>query len=790
MTMTTGGMSLLALAIVAVLALAWVIFQIVCPPAQARVRERISDEARPAARNAGEYVYRARASEKWEQVFHSVEWGIAVGSADASILEQMNPVFARMLGYDREELEGRPLFSVFAPSARDELSAHIVLARSRSHHSFESVQIRKDGSEFPSLVDVTVMADAAGTVRRRIVGLQDITERKAMEQALRDSERMQRMVLEAQRELISRWRPDTTLEFVNRSYADLFGLQPHELVGKRWLCLLPDAGSGPAAALIAGLATRPRRTDYEHAFTSAAGERCWIQWTFIPLLSQDGRLTGFQSVGHDITARKAAEEALAESERKFRAIFNTQSQITCLLKADGTVLELNRAAQAFIGMRVDDAIGLPLWEAPWCKGRADCREQMQKAVARAARGQPARAEMVLRGSDGRPATIDLAVRPVVEDCEGGAALLIAEGHDVTDYRRAERAALEREARLQGIAGSVPGIVFEFVVDGDRIRMTYVSQGVASLCGVRAEDLLSGEREFVFCVCQEDRPSFAESLRRSISAMPEWNWSGRVGREGRGEVWVRLRAVPRVAVGEVFWDGVMLDITELKARELEIAESHQALRELGDHRETVRETERKHIAREIHDELGQNLTALRMGLAVLATREDAPDVAGEAVRLKALVDKSIGVVRSVASSLRPSALDMGLAAALASLGAEFQACSGVPCRVDAGVVPPDMDDGMATDLFRIVQESLTNVMRHAGANHVWVMLRQIGHYLVLEIRDDGRGFDVAAAQSAGGFGLMGIRERALMMGGKMNIQSKVGQGTVVSVSVPIGEDRET
>lgn len=789
MTVTTDGIVLLTLAIVAVLAVAWAVFRVARPVADTPARACVPDEA--AAPDAGEGVRREAPPEDWEQVFHSVEWGIAMTGADIAILERMNPAFARMLGYGREELEGRPLPSVFSPSARDDLSIHLALARSRNHHSFESAQIRKDGSEFPSVLDVTAMADGDGTVRRRIVVLRDISERKAMEQALRDSERMQRMVLEAQRELIGRWRPDTTLEFVNRAFADLFGLEPGELVGKRWLGLLPAASSKPVAEAIADLATQPRRMELEHAVMAAAGDRRWIQWIFIPLLNQEGRLTGFQSVGHDITARKATEDALAESERKFRAIFNSQSQIACLLATDGTVLELNRATLAFADLRSSTAAGLPLWDVFRCQDQAGSREQLQKAVVRAARGQPTRVEATLRRSSGLAATFDLAVRPVVDERQRDVKLLIAEGHDVTDYRRAERAALEREARLQGIAGSVPGIAFEFAVEGDRVRMTYVSQGVMPLCGMRAEDLLSGERELAFCVCLEDRPSFAESLRRGISAMAEWNWSGRLGREGRGDVWVKLRAVPRVAGGEMLWDGIMLDVTELKERELEIAQSRQALRELGDHRESVRETERKHIAREIHDELGQNLTALRMGLAVLCAQDGGEDgMAGEAARLKDLVDKSIGVVRSVATSLRPSALDMGLAAALAWLGSEFQSRSGIPCSVDAGDVPAEVDDEMATDLFRIVQESLTNVARHADARHAWVMLRQIGRHLVLEVRDDGKGFDADAPENRSGFGLMGIRERVLMMDGKMNIRSRAGQGTEISASVPIGQERAT
>lgn len=732
-----------------------------------------------------------RELERWELIFTHAEWGIAVSSGNDIELAMMNPHFARMHGYSVEELSGRPLAWVFAPAARAALGAHIALAHSRGHHSFESMHVRRDGSEFPVLVDVTTVRDESGAVRFRVVNVQDITERKGMEQALRDAESAQRGILDSQRELICRWRPDFTLEYVNRAFAAFFGRLPGELLGKNWLDLLPAETRNELAGRMADLVEHPRSFEYESQTRQAGGGCVWFSWSHTPLRSRDGQLTGFQGRAYDITARKEAELSMAENQRRLRALFDGHLQPTCLLALDGTVIQSNRAMLALVGGEREKLIGLAFWEGPWCRDLPETAARLQAAVARAAQGSAERLEASVRTELGRLATYEIVCSPVYDEAEGGTGMtmLMVEGRDVTAARRAEQMAVESEARLQAMASSLPGMVFEFRIERGELRPTHVSDGVGELCGLRADELVAGSQRLLDCVHADDRAGFESSLSRSAQLSSDWRWIGRLSSPNRKTaVWVNMRAKPRMAGKQVTWDGIALNITELKEKELEIADSRQALRDLSAHREAVREDERKYIAREIHDELGQNLTALRMGLAVLeaqgAMDPAAADIRGKVTHLKELVDKSIGVVRSVATSLRPAALDMGLNAALNWLADEFQGRSGIVCSLDLAGAPADLPDAMATGLFRIVQESLTNVARHAGARKVHVMLRQLGHHLVLEIRDDGKGFDTGAGGGRKGYGLMGIRERTLMLGGKINIVSIPEQGTVISVAVPL------
>ncbi|EYC52698.1 histidine kinase [Hylemonella gracilis str. Niagara R] len=235
--------------------------------------------------------------------------------------------------------------------------------------------------------------------------------------------------------------------------------------------------------------------------------------------------------------------------------------------------------------------------------------------------------------------------------------------------------------------------------------------------------------------------------------------------------------------------VVRDVTESQRIQQEVIASRQRLRELAARGDAMREYERKNIAREVHDELGQVLTALRMDLtyADLTYGNSDSGFKDRLQGMRALVDRAIQGVRNVASHLRPSALDMGLVPALEWLSGEFQRHAGIPCTLEIETPAIDMPEHRAIGLFRIVQESLTNVSRYAQARSVRVSLRQENGQLVLRIRDDGQGFDAASRAQGRSFGLLGMQERALALEGELTVESAIGQGTTVTARVPLQTD---
>ena len=222
---------------------------------------------------------------------------------------------------------------------------------------------------------------------------------------------------------------------------------------------------------------------------------------------------------------------------------------------------------------------------------------------------------------------------------------------------------------------------------------------------------------------------------------------------------------------------------VRERSADLAAANLRLQKLTTHREAVREEERKRIAGELHDELGSSLTALKMDLSLLAMELGCTgDAQCRLGQMRELLEHTIGTVRQVATSLRPSVLNLGLVPALEWLVQDFERRTGVACTLTADS-EVGLDDALATAIFRIVQESLTNVVRHAEARRVDIVLACSRGVLELSVRDDGRGFDPAAVGSSS-FGLLNIRERVCMLGGEAVVESRPGEGCRVGIRIPL------
>lgn len=234
-----------------------------------------------------------------------------------------------------------------------------------------------------------------------------------------------------------------------------------------------------------------------------------------------------------------------------------------------------------------------------------------------------------------------------------------------------------------------------------------------------------------------------------------------------------------------------DVTARKEAEAALRESRERLRELTAYLNTVREEERTHIARELHDELGQMLTAMKMDVSWLRARLDdaQPEVRRKVEGMTALLDDTVDSVRRIASSLRPRLLDdLGLGPAIEWMVEGFGKRTGIRCELATSHDDFDLDKERATALFRILQESLTNIARHAGANQVEIALVQDGTGIALSVHDNGRGMDLEQAGRGKSFGLLGLRERAHSLGGSVHIDSAPGHGTLIEVFLPAPSSR--
>jgi len=347
-------------------------------------------------------------------------------------------------------------------------------------------------------------------------------------------------------------------------------------------------------------------------------------------------------------------------------------------------------------------------------------------------------------------------------------------------------------KLQGFIANLPGMAFQIaLLANGSITFPYISEGSLSLLGV-APDVLQGDPTyFLNLIHPEDSSSFLLALRQSAQSMCFWNWEGRLNLPGNRIKWVSLGATPQnTQSGLPRWEGILLDTTQSKLSELENRQSQQQLQELASHIQDAKEEERLRIAREIHDEIGSLLTAIKIDLLWMNQRlpKDNPLLADKASAISALVDRTITSASTLAESLRPGFLDsLGFIAAIEIEAQAFSSRSGVFCSILKSQEVIELPETHAIALFRIVQETLNNIMKHARAKNARVEIVKGPDHLELVISDDGVGFSDDARNKPRSFGLRGIHERVAHLGGTVKISSNPERGTQIALFIPLDEE---
>ncbi|MEX5746732.1 ATP-binding protein [Massilia sp. X63] len=466
------------------------------------------------------------------------------------------------------------------------------------------------------------------------------------------------------------------------------------------------------------------------------------------------------------------------------------SEIYLLDAATLEVVDANQAARLNLGMEAGTLHGMDVYAL------APGLERAALAALLAGLGEEVGAQVSLRTrlrrADGSSYPVRLCFLRIVRD---GRTLLLAIADDLSLEQAAARALAESQARFDAIVRNTPGLVYQFVQHPDgRIDFPWLSEGCSALLGLSRLDLQRDATLFERLILPEDRKGYLESMLASRAGMSAWNWEGRIWIDAWKDVkWINLRATPHpVDGGAVQWDGIMTNISASKQEQQEVLRSRARLAELTDHIEQVKEQERARIAREIHDDLGGNLTAIKMALAMLAARlpDQQPALLERANYLDDLVDRTIEAVHRISLDLRPTMLDLGLVAALEWQAHEFEKQMGIACIFRCPEKEIVLDDDHATALFRIFQEALTNIAKHAGATRVTVALRRQRAHLSLEICDNGRGIAPADRLKPHSFGLRGMSERAKALGGTLSLSSAPGGGTMLTIKTRLAAPTES
>ncbi len=726
-----------------------------------------------------------RETRSWLHGVESAGLGIALTSVDGELIELCNPAFARLHGYAPEELSGKPLRALVSRDSQEAFTCSTA-AQSPPSPSFAATLRRRDGTEFQGLVSSTLVRDETGRPIHRAIAVQDITEIKATEEALARSEALLREVLDVLPVGVWITDPRGVVVRVNAASRQIWG-GPRDLgsLGLEHLrAWWPDSGErveGDRWALARTIRRGEAVLGEILNIEAFDGTFKTITHSALPLRGEGDTIEGAIVVFEDITAKMRAADDLRLSKELFQSVIASAAVGMALCDPEGNPLLVNSALCGLLGYSEAELLDTTLTALTHEEDLATTLD----LKARALRGEFSSYQIEKRYVHKNGETVwSLLAVALVRDSSQAPKYFIAQLVDISARKSAEnqlRASEARLARAQQMAR---------LGDWDwdlATGLMHWSRQARNIIGFIDPAQNLGALIERLTTDASDRALLQTALNRTLTAGASLAVDLRVQPAGKdvqvmhlqGESIMGSDGRPARIVGTI------QDVTERICIEQALRHSEEQLRALSAHLETAREEERKRIALEVHDELGQLLTTLRMHVSLLRLGAGKrKTVTAQIDEMRMLVDRTLEVARHLVANLRPAALNFGLVAALEWLAEDFSSHAGLPCAFENQRTEIILPDVAATTLFRIAQEALTNVRRHSGARSVRLRLETPEDSLSLEVHDDGKGFVLEHALSGASFGLVGMRERILLLGGSLRIDTAPGQGTIVRATCPI------
>jgi len=478
---------------------------------------------------------------------------------------------------------------------------------------------------------------------------------------------------------------------------------------------------------------------------------------------------------------RTAREEMRVAKEFFQSMFDSAAVGMAVADIDGRYIKVNRAMCDFVGYSEQELLEMSYHDITFHEDLdANIRARLRLLQGELPTFQQ---EKRYVRKNGDVVWAVMVVSQVVGK-NGKVIYSIGQMIDIDAQKRTEaslRASQERLANAQRVAGIGD---WAWNVADDTVEW---SEMLGRILGAAPAEFPKNYRQFLEWAPAKRRGFVEEAVEKALETLEPFGFDGSVVASDGSKRFVSMRGevIPDGFGKPRYLRGTLQDITERKQAEFALVDSRRMLRELAAHQKNLLEEDRKRIAREVHDELGQRLTALKMDISLLRLRfGHDPALHQKLAEMRTLADTTLDVVRHIASDLRPAALDLGLVSAIQWLAEDLELRSDICARLDLATEDVAMNDAQATVVFRIVQESLTNVVRHANAGEVIISLREDQGQLLLQVIDDGCGFNPQDARRAQSYGILGMRERVRGLGGRLQIDSRPNAGTTVSIALPL------
>ncbi len=610
-------------------------------------------------------------------------------------------------------------------------------------------------------------------------------ERAAVEEELRRNVRRYRSLVMATAQVT--WRADVTGEILEEqpTWEVFTGQTFEQYKGWGWMqAIHPDDREHLTERwrkAVARESKPPNDRFYEIEYRVRRHDGAFRQFLSrtVPVLAAEGNISEWVGICHDITERKARQEQLRDSEDRYRSLVEVAPD-TIFVHQEGKIIFMNPAgARMLRAPNAEAVIGKPALDL----AHPDWREVVQERIRKISTGNAvSTSEQKFCRFDGTYVDVELDATGFVY--QGRPAIQVL-ARDITARLHAQEQLRASEIRFHLVTRATSDVVYDWDMANNSI---WWNENMRLLFGYegKAEDL--GLAFWTSLLHPDDAKRVDASLFGAVSGGKQfWADEYRFKRAdgSYANVLDRGYIVHDAQDKPVRMIGAMMDITDRKLTEQRLRDSREQLRALTAHLERVREEERTRIAREIHDELGQALTGLKMDLSWFAARlQNQPALQEKSTGMLKLIDSTVHAVRRLSTELRPAILDsLGLTPAIEWLAQEFEKRTGVECEFVATDEDVLLDQERTTALFRISQEALTNIARYANATATHIILELDDQEISLRISDNGRGITDTEKKATNSFGLLGMRERARLLGGTFEITGEAGKGTILTVRIP-------